>query len=105
MSENNSEKTDQKPKKPIRILRDRRGGVPKKLTERNREQTKIQKQLKKLLKEAPKTVPEAAKAVGLPADKVLWHLMGMKKYGEIVEGEERNSYFEYRLKEDEEEKK
>ena len=87
-------------KKPIQILRERRGGVPKALLDRNREQTKILKTLTAALAGGPKTPPELAEAVGMPPHEVFWWLMGMKKYGQVVEGEERDDYYEYALKEE-----
>ena len=98
MNENNAGK---KEKKPVQILRERCGGASKELMEQHRAQRKIQKQLKQALKEGPKTVPEIAKQTGIPSHDVLWHLMSMKKYGQIVEGQERESYYEYRLEEQE----
>ena len=90
---------DKKKKAPVHILRDRRGGVPQALLELTRRQAAIRKQLTKALQDGPKTVPELTAASGFPSHEVFWHLMAMKKYGEIVEGEERDSYFDYALKE------
>jgi hypothetical protein len=87
-------------KRPIQILRERRGGAPKELLARNREQRKLLKRLKEALRDAPRTVPEVAAETGVDSGQVLWHLMALKKYGEVVEGEERDGYFEYALKEE-----
>jgi hypothetical protein len=84
--------------KPIKIIRERRGGVPKDLVERSRAQAKMRKQITQALEDGPKTVPEVAKATAIPGHEVLWKLMGMKKYGLIVEGEERDGYYQYALK-------
>ena len=105
MSENSIPSQDRKPQKPIQILRRRRGGVPKDLMEQNRRQKKLQKKLVEGLKDEPKTVPELAQITGIPTHDVLWHLMCMKKYGKIFEGEERDSYCEYGLIKEQEEKK
>ena len=86
--------------KPIKIIRERRGGVPKDLVERSRAQTKMQKAIIQVLEDGPKTVPEVAKAAAIPSHEVLWKLMGMKKYGLVVEGEERDGYYQYALKEE-----
>ena len=91
-------------RKPIQILRERRGGVPKELTERNRRLTQTRKQITSALKDGPKTVPQVADVTGLPTHEVLWQLMGMKKYGQVVEGEEQDGYYEYALKPEEERK-
>jgi len=87
-----------KKKAPVHILRDRCGGVPQALLELTRRQAAIRKQLTKTLQEGPKTVPQLAAASGFPTHELFWHLMAMKKYGQIVEGEERDGYFEYALK-------
>jgi hypothetical protein len=90
--------------KPIQILRERRGGVPKELVERSRRQAQAHKLLASALKDGPKTVPEIAKITELPTHEVFWYLMGMRKYGQIVEGEEREGYYEYALKPEKERK-
>jgi hypothetical protein len=87
-----------KKKAPVHLLRDRRGGVPQALLELTRRQATIRKQLTRALQDGPRTVPEIAAAIGCPSHEVLWHLMAMKKYGDIVEGEERDGYFEYAVK-------
>ena len=86
--------------KPIKIIRERRGGVPKELLERSRAQAKMRKKISEALEDGPKTVPEVAKATAMPSHEVLRKLMGMKKYGLIVEGEERDGYYQYALKEE-----
>jgi predicted Rossmann fold nucleotide-binding protein DprA/Smf involved in DNA uptake len=96
MSENDNKKG--KDKKPIQILRERRGGVPKLLVERNREQTRIRKKLAEALRDGPRTVPEIAKATDIPTHEAFWYLIGMKKYGKVIEGRERDGYYEYALK-------
>jgi predicted transcriptional regulator len=89
---------DPQNEKPIKIIRERRGGVPKDLVERNRAQTKTRKRIIQALEDGPKTVPEVAKATAMPSHEVLWKLMGMKKYGLVIEGEERDGYYQYALK-------
>ena len=84
--------------KAIKIIRERRGGVPKELLEHSRAQTKTRKKIIQVLKDGPETVPEIARATAMPSHEVLWKLMGMKKYGLVVEGEERDGYYEYALK-------
>jgi len=86
--------------KPIKIIRKRRGGVRQELLERSRTQTKTRKRIVQALEDGPKTVPEIAKVTAIPGHEVLWKLMGMKKYGLVVEGEQRDGYYEYALKEE-----
>lgn len=97
MNKNNIKK--EKQKKPIQILRERIGGVPKALTNKHREQRKIRKDILETLKEGSKTVPEIANQTGLQSHLVLWYITGMKKYGQIIEAEECEGYYKYALKE------
>ena len=90
--------------KPIKIVRERRGDVPPELFERARGQMKTRKKIIRALEDGPKTVPQIAKVTAMPSHEVLWKLMGMKKYGLVVEGEECNGYYEYALKPDQERK-
>jgi hypothetical protein len=50
-----------------------------------KEQKHMQDLLCTLFRERPRTVPEVAEATGIPADKVLWFLSAMRKYGIVVE--------------------
>lgn len=84
-------------KEKLKALREER----KDILERNKERLKTQNKevnlIKKELKNGPGTVPAIAAATGLTADKVLWYMMSMKKYGEIQEGEPAGGYFNYML--------
>ena len=90
-----------KEKKPIQILRERRGGIPRDILAKSGEQKRLLKRLKLALADGPRTVPEVAAETGVDSGEVLWHLMALRKYGELVEGDEREGYFEYALKEEE----
>jgi hypothetical protein len=90
-----------KERTPIQILRERRGGVPKDLLARNREQRRLLKTLRAALEGGPRTVPEIAAETGIESGAVLWHLMALRKFGEVVEGKEREGYHEYALREEE----
>ena len=98
MSENEAMAEKEKP--TSQILRERRGGVPKELLAFNRENTGIRRKITEALNDGPRTVPDIAGITGIPGHQVFWHLMSMKKYGKVVEGEERDSYYEYALKEE-----
>jgi len=87
-------------KKPTsRLLREKIGKVSKRVTELNRKNLKIRKEILVALKNGPKTVPDIAKESSFSSHEILWHLMVMKKYGEIAEGNEKDSYMEYSIKE------
>jgi predicted Rossmann fold nucleotide-binding protein DprA/Smf involved in DNA uptake len=96
MDEQRVEKTARE-KKPLDILRERRGGTSEELKAYFKEQTRIRKLISEALKKGPRTIPELASDTGEPADKLLWHVMALKKYGRVAELEERGDYFAYAL--------
>jgi hypothetical protein len=100
MRENAPNQDAVKEKKPIAVLRERRGGVPRELVERNRRQAADRRRIVGALRSGPQTVPEIAKQTNLPPHEALWHLMSMKKYGKLVEGQQQGDYFEYALAEE-----
>ena len=87
-------------KKPIQILRERNGGVSEELKIKARAQNKILNNLKESIKNVYRTVPEISKLTAIPSHEILWYLMAMKKYGMIIEGKERDGYYEYILKDE-----
>jgi hypothetical protein len=87
-----------KPKRPIEVLRERRGGMSKELKEYFNAQQRVKKAIRAALAAGPKTVPQIASESGTPASDILWHLMAMRRYGEIVDGVEQDGYVLYRLK-------
>lgn len=87
-----------KPKRAIDILRERHGGVSKALKEYFNAQQRIRKAIASALGTGAKTVPQLASETGSPAADVLWHVMAMRRYGEIVDGPEQDGYVLYRLK-------
>jgi hypothetical protein len=89
-----------KEKTPLAILRERRGGMSDDLKEYFKEQQRIRKAIREALKGGAKSVPELAKLISLEKSKTLWHVMAMRRYGEVIEATERNGYPLYALKED-----
>ncbi len=100
MSETAQNQDAGKEKKPIAVLRERRGGVPRELLERNRREKADRRRIVDALRSGPKTVPEIARQANVPPHETLWHLMSMKKYGKLVEGQQQGDYFEYALPEE-----
>jgi hypothetical protein len=92
-----AEKKD-KPKRPIEILRDRQGGMSKELKEFFNEQQRIFKTIKIALKAGPKTVPQLAKECNLDPPKTMWHVMALRRDGDVVEAAEQDGYPQYCLK-------
>ncbi len=89
---------DRKEKRPIEILRDRRGGISKELKEYFSQQQRIHKSIRAALKGGPRTVPEIAVECNLPSPSAMWHLMALRRHGAVVEAAERNGYILYGLK-------
>lgn len=88
-----------KEKSPIAILREKRGGMSDELMEFFKDQLRIRKALREALKGGAKSVPELAEACALEKPVTLWHVMAMRRYGELFESAERNGYPLYSLKE------
>ena len=53
--------------------------------------------IREQLKEKPRTVPEIAEGAKLSTSDVMWYVASMKKFGEILEADQDDSYFRYRL--------
>ena len=87
-----------KTKRPMEILRDRHGGMSKELKEYFNERQRIKKAMRAALGEGAKTVPELANACGIPPPTAMWHLMAMRRYGDVVEEGEQGDYVLYALK-------
>ena len=83
-----------------KLLRERLGGVPEKNLEYSKEVSRVRRAVLEALKEGPGTVPEIAGKTGLPADKVFWHLMSLRKYGKVCEIEDVDEYVRYGLLEE-----
>jgi predicted Rossmann fold nucleotide-binding protein DprA/Smf involved in DNA uptake len=81
----------------LKALREQRGPETEAAQARLKEQTTIVKEITRVLKEGPRTVPALAEATGLPTQTVFWHLIALKKYGKVVEGDQEGDYFQYGL--------
>ncbi|MDO8108473.1 hypothetical protein Q6348_14845 [Isoptericola sp. b441] len=64
-----------------------------------REEMTMHAVIKAALADGPLTVPELASAIGRPAEEVLYWVMGMRRYGHVVEMPEADDegYFPYAL--------
>ena len=60
-------------------------------------QSPLFKKIREQLKDEGKTVPEVAKDTGIPSSQVLWVIMALKKYGQVIEGAKDGDYFIYQL--------
>jgi hypothetical protein len=88
----------EKPKRPIEVLRDRQGGMSKELKEFFNDQQRVFKAIRAALAAGPKTVPQLAAEIKVDAPKTMWHLMALRRDGEIVDGAEQDGYLVYSLK-------
>ena len=84
---------------PIKVLRERHGGMSAEMKEYYKELNSIRKQLFDALKAGPMTVPELASKCALKSETTMWHVMAMRRYGEVVEDKTQGDYYSYRLKE------
>ena len=82
-------------KKAIDVLRERQGPLREEFRERYKESNRIKKGISKTLRAKARTVPEISHELKVASDVVLWHLMAMKRYGEVVEAERRGAYYSY----------
>ncbi len=64
-----------------------------------REEMTMHGVIKAALADGPLTVPDLAQAIGHPAEEVLYWVMGMRRYGHLVEtpDEDDEGYFGYAL--------
>ena len=88
----------EKAKSALAALRESRGGVSAEMKGWLKDQQDVRKRLRAALAGGPRTVPELAQQCGLEAGRVLWHLMAMRRYGELTEAGERDRYVLYQLK-------
>jgi hypothetical protein len=84
-------------KAALKLFRERRGGISEPLKQHAAGFRQQRKQLAEAMQASPATVPELAQKTGLPADRVLWHIAGMRKYGEAQEAGVAGDYVKYEL--------
>jgi DNA-binding GntR family transcriptional regulator len=84
-------------KQALATLRARLGGVSEQKRQAQRHLTAARKSIRKLLEAQPATVPAIAEALNMPADEALWHVTGMRKYGDVAEVGEEGDYPLYSL--------
>jgi len=87
-----------KPRSALQALRESRGGVSAEMKAWLKDQQDVRKRLRAALAGRARTVPDLAVECGLPAGRLLWHLMAMRRYGEVTEAGERDRYVLYALK-------
>jgi len=70
---------------------------------KRKEFNRIKKLIVKALEPEPKTIPQLAKEIDLSIDVITFHLMTLRKYGDVETGEidDMDEYFFYKLKQKE----
>ena len=79
-------------------LRAERGAAVDEAVARNKARQAARKKVRAAMTSGAATVPDIAAACGLPSGEVLWHVAGMRKYGELVESGQVGDYPTYALK-------
>ena len=82
----------------LSALRESRGGVSVEMKAWLKDQQDVRKRLRAALGAGPHTVPDLARECSLEAGRVLWHLMAMRRYGDVAEAGERDRFLLYALK-------
>lgn len=90
--------TAAKARSALQALRESRGGVSAEMKAWLKDQQDVRKRLRAVLAKGARTVPDLARECGLEAGRVLWHLMAMRRYGEVAEAGERDRFLLYALK-------
>jgi len=63
-----------------------------------KEQNEIRRRIRRVFADEARTVPEIAQACGLPPEQVFWHVMAMRKYGQVEEQGMDGQYYRYQWK-------
>ena len=79
----------------------KRRTVPGELRERVKRYAKIRKAILGELKSEPMTIPQIAERTGLGLETITYHLMTLRKFGEVETGDmdDMDEYYFYRIKE------
>jgi predicted Rossmann fold nucleotide-binding protein DprA/Smf involved in DNA uptake len=74
------------------------------LAEVLRDEMYLRDKITDLLQKGPKTIPEIAAELGYPSHEVMMWVMGMRRYGTIIEmpKDRAEDYYQYRLRPEEE---
>jgi hypothetical protein len=82
-------------KKALAELRKQMGGVSEVKRQRKTQLAQDRNAIVAVLEKGPATVPEIAVATTLSKRQVLWYLAGMRKYGQVADGEADGDYPRY----------
>ncbi len=83
----------------LKIFRERLGGLSEEKKVWAKQQRATLKAIRQALQPGPATIPDIAARAALPSETVVWHVMAMKRYGQLVECGQSGDCFLYRIKE------
>lgn len=83
----------------LKTFRERMGGVSEAKKAWAKDQKETLKTIRSALQEGAATVPVLAAKTGIPAASVLWYVLALKRFGQVVEAGHEGDYLRYRLKE------
>jgi len=84
-------------KATLAALREQRAATLDVAVAHNKEHQARRRAIKAVMKAGQSTVPAIAAAAELPSDVVMFHVAGMRKYGDLVETGVDGDYPTYRL--------
>lgn len=83
----------------LKLFRERLGGLSEEKKAWAKQQRDTLKAIRLALQQGPATIPEIASRASLPSQTVVWHIMAMKRYGQLAECGQSGDFFLYRIKE------
>lgn len=82
----------------LKVFRERMGGISDAKKEWSRQQKAHLKSIAAAMKSGPHTIPELVDETHLPGDRILWYVLAMKRYGQVIEAGRVGDYYCYQLK-------
>ncbi len=79
-------------KQALAMLRGSLGGISEAKRSAQKHLVASRKAIQKLIETKPLTVPQIAEALNMSTDETLWHITGMRKYGNVIEAGEEDDY-------------
>lgn len=86
-------------KQAMKALREERAGQVERAKTLIKAHNKEADAIREALATGEATVPDLAVQTGLAADRVLFHVATLRKFGAVVEADKDGDYFRYRLAE------
>ena len=88
-------------KQALKAFRERMGGIAPEKRDQQKHLVAARKAIRKIMESRSATVPQIADTASMPPEEALWHIAGMRKYGQVAEAGEDGDYVLYALVADE----